>query len=568
MLQFSKGVDMINRGFVPPAPASPRDASPSGLGRATFGALFGIAVLALAIRFGTLSEQSFWLDEAYTVHLVRLPFGAMLREIPRSESTPPLYYVVAWTWTHVFGSGELPLRSLSALAGTATVFVSSLIAGRLAGRRAAVVAGALVAMSPLMVWFSQEARAYALASLLAALSVFCVIAYADTDRVAWLRGWAACAALGVLTHYFVVFVVLPAVIWLSWSQRGRRAVRIAVAVVVAVMIALIPLALAQRGTGHADYIAHGDLVTRILQVPKQFLIGYASPGQLITTSAAVALLIIGVGGSVLRGRVRLHTSTRLVLAAGVSGAVVPMILALLGADFLDTRNVLPALAPLTAVIAVGFAGADGPTEPGARPMSSIRASPPWRLLLGGALAAVGAIVVLLVDTHAAYQRTDWRGASQALGTAAGRRAIVVSREMPSFLCRLIGRACSPSVNLRRLPKSMWSTSKRRGPAAARQGRLSSRFRSHPDSGSQPRARRPPSKCFATVRPAQRRSAWVGSVPSRWGRAARSWWRSRSTAKDGARPLPVEPSGLSKRDRDRAARDRAAVGVAPLQTDGA
>ena len=57
------------------------------------------------------------------MHLVRLGLGPMLRTIPRTESTPPLYYVLAWVWTHVFGSGEFGLRSLSALAGAGTVFL-------------------------------------------------------------------------------------------------------------------------------------------------------------------------------------------------------------------------------------------------------------------------------------------------------------------------------------------------------------------------------------------------------------------------------------------------------------
>jgi len=44
----------------------------------------------------------------------------MLHAIPHSEATPYLYYVLAWPWTHVFGSGEVGIRSLSALAGTVT----------------------------------------------------------------------------------------------------------------------------------------------------------------------------------------------------------------------------------------------------------------------------------------------------------------------------------------------------------------------------------------------------------------------------------------------------------------
>jgi hypothetical protein len=43
-----------------------------------------------------------------------------------------------------------------------------------------------------------------------------------------------------------------------------------------------------------------------------------------------------------------------------------------------------------------------------------------------ALCATFIAVVLLVDTHSAFQRDDWRGASRSLGAAAQARAIVAT----------------------------------------------------------------------------------------------------------------------------------------------
>src|SRR5215208_3044763 len=131
--------------------------------------LAGITAAAAALRFATLDVQSFWFDEATTVHLVRMDLGGMLGAIPDSESTPPVYYVLAWLWTNVFGVGEVGLRSLSALVGTATVPVVYALGRRVASERAALIAAALAATNPLLVWYSQEARAYALLVLLCAL---------------------------------------------------------------------------------------------------------------------------------------------------------------------------------------------------------------------------------------------------------------------------------------------------------------------------------------------------------------------------------------------------------------
>src|SRR5436305_1859876 len=110
---------------------SPGSASPvRRLGPAGW-ALLGIAAGAAALRFSTLGVQSFWHDEAVTVGRVLHPgLGATLREIPSSEATPPLYYVLAWVWTKVFGTSEAGIRSLSALFGTATVPVAYAVGAR------------------------------------------------------------------------------------------------------------------------------------------------------------------------------------------------------------------------------------------------------------------------------------------------------------------------------------------------------------------------------------------------------------------------------------------------------
>ncbi len=371
-----------------------------------------LTLLAAALRLPTLAEQSFWLDEGYTVRLVRMSFGGMLRTIPRTESTPPLYYALAWVWTHVFGASEFGLRSLSALAGIATVPVAYAAARRLAGTRAAAICGLLLAVSPLMVWFSQEARAYALAALLSAVTVLCVVGWLLERRRRWLAGWAAAAALGLLTHYFVIFVVAPelAVLWWHWRLRPDRRLVMATGVVAAVGAALIPLALAQRGTGHADYIAQGSLPARVLQAPKQLLIGYASPNQVAAAVAAAALVLIGAVWPLIRNRAARRRAA-IPLVVGGFGVVAPVLLAVIGIDFLDTRNLLPALPPLTMAAAIGFAAALPPV--------------PARAVVG-LLAALLLAVVIRVDLDPLYQRDNWRGAARAVGAAAVARAMVVT----------------------------------------------------------------------------------------------------------------------------------------------
>jgi mannosyltransferase len=377
-----------------------------------YAAVAAVTLLAAIIRVPTLAEQSFWLDEGYTERLMRMSFGSMLHTIPRTESTPPLYYALAWIWTHVFTTSEFGLRSLSALAGIATIPVAYRAADRLSGRRAGLVTGLLLAVSPLMVWFSQEARAYALAALLATVTLLCLIAFLQDGGRGWLAGWAIAAALGLATHYFVAFVVAPEVAALAWRRRARWGGQLSAAVglIVVVGVALVPLALVQRGTGHTDYIAQGSLGTRIAQVPKQLLIGYASPVQLAT--GVVAALLLAAGAVLpLITRPRTRARALLPLAVGVATVLVPIVLAVAGVDFLNTRNLLVALPPLAIAAGIGFAAA--------RPRALGIAS-------AGALALLCLIVVATVDGNARYQRDDWRGVSRVLGAPSGNRAIVVN----------------------------------------------------------------------------------------------------------------------------------------------
>ena len=359
--------------------------------------IWGLAALTAAgaaARFATLSVQSFWLDEAVTHQLVTEPLRSMLRAIPHSESTPPLYYVLAWAWVRLFGAGEAGLRSLSALIGTATIVVLALIARRVAGERAGVAAAALAATNPLLIWYSQEARAYMLLVLLSALTVWCLV---RSD----VRGWALAAALALATHYFAVFVVVPEMVWLAGTRAGRsREVARSLLGVMLVAGALLPLAVVQAGGDRAAFISSTGLGSRVAAVPKQFLIGYATPGATaLTVLAAAAALGLALA---------LRAADRGLLALAAVAVGVPFLLAVAGADYLTTRNVISAMVPL--VVLAGVAS------------SRTRAGP----AIVAALCAVGAIAVVGVELSPADQRDDWRGAALAVGPAAvGPRVLVV-----------------------------------------------------------------------------------------------------------------------------------------------
>jgi mannosyltransferase len=374
-------------------------------------ALGAIVLLAAALRFATLRTQSVWFDEAATWDLVRRPFGEMLSRIPDGESNPPLFYVLEWASTRVFGDGEAGLRSLSALAGLLTVPVAYAIARRAAGwvARAGLAAAALVAVDPLLVWFSQEARSYALATFLSAVALLLLLRAQEDRRGRVLAGWALAAALALATHYFTAFVLAPQAAWLLWRHPRRRDARAAVGALAAVGLALLPLLLAQRGNPYD--IAGSSLAVRSVQILKQFLLGYRGPLAL-PFGLLGGLLVLGGAWLVWRRTPPAAQRPALALAAlGALGVALPLLAALVGVDYLNARNVLPALVPLLAALAVGY-GASVPPRAG--------------LALLVALCALSLAIVVTVAADSQYQRPNWKGLAGALGASGGTRALVVA----------------------------------------------------------------------------------------------------------------------------------------------
>ncbi len=103
--------------------------------------LAAIIVLGAALRFATLGTQSLWADEGFTAKIAGHSLASAVSQVPHTESTPPVYYALAWIWAHLFGTSAFVLRSLSALFGTATVWAVYWAGVALSTRRVALRGG-------------------------------------------------------------------------------------------------------------------------------------------------------------------------------------------------------------------------------------------------------------------------------------------------------------------------------------------------------------------------------------------------------------------------------------------
>lgn len=376
--------------------------------------LLAITAAAAALRFAVLDASSYWLDEAFTILIVKAPFGHALELIPETESTPPLYYVLAWGWAKVFGTGEMGVRSLSALCGIATVPFGAAAAARLVERRTGVIAAAFLAFNPFLVWFAQEARAYALMVLLCTIAFYFFVVWLDERRTSTLAAWGIVSALALATHYYAALMIAAQLGWMLFAApHARRRVALAALPIFAAGAALVPLAVAQSSNRLAVPLAEeSSTVLRTLQVPKQFAVGFDAPAENALAVVCLALALAGVALLVLRPAVE---RDRLAPAAvaGIATLVVPFLLALAGFDYVSARYEVAGLVPLAICLAAGCAA------PRAR-----RAGP-------AAAAALCVIWIGVVVADAAdpllQTRADWRGAAEAVGPVPpGGRALVVT----------------------------------------------------------------------------------------------------------------------------------------------
>ncbi len=380
-------------------------------------AVAALTALAAILRFTRLGHQGFWFDEGNTALLVRQPAGEMLRLLRHSESTPPLYYCLAWIWVRVFGRDEYGLRSLSALAGTLTVPAIHLAGSRLVSRRTGVAAAALVATNPLLIWYSQEARAYSMLILLSAATLAALGGALATPGRRPLTIWGVLAAVALATHYYAVLVVVPQALLLLW--RRRRTAVPAVAGVAVVGLALLPLAVLQERTNLTSWIHAIPLNARLTQLLPTFLLGFQGPAYdtlvrvvAVTAALGVVALAAWAPSRAPRGAVR---CARL-LAAGVA---LELVLVAAGADDLLTRNLLALWVPGAVVVAAGLA--ELPTRR-------------WVVRLAGsaavvAVCAAGTATAIGVAVERRWQRPDWRVVARLIGPRSapgiGPRAVLV-----------------------------------------------------------------------------------------------------------------------------------------------
>jgi mannosyltransferase len=191
-------------------------------GRLRWWAVAAATVLGGALRLYKLGAQSFWVDECLTVFTAGSAGAEFWTRVVIDNSNTPLYFLVIRGVRALFGETEFVLRLPSAIAGALTIPVAAaFIHAVTRERRATVLFALLLALNPLHIWFSQEARPYAVLLLIGSATLWAWQTARRTGRASAWIAYTAGSVLCFLTHK--AGLVFPAAAVLATcATRGWR----------------------------------------------------------------------------------------------------------------------------------------------------------------------------------------------------------------------------------------------------------------------------------------------------------------------------------------------------------
>jgi hypothetical protein len=228
--------------------------------------LTALLALGAGLRFYQITKVSQWPDEFWSsVHLATgrgteifdLPTGVLIAPPPptmlagspswphiwtglKNVVHPPVYFIFLRWWMDLFGPDDFSTRTFSALASLAGVVILFDIVRRTTNLHAALLAAALMAVSPLQMNLSQETRSYPLLALFGLLACRAIVRI-ERDGASSGRLFALALAMvaTALTHYFSLGALAGILCYSAIRLRGDNRRKVMAAVFAAATAALI-----------------------------------------------------------------------------------------------------------------------------------------------------------------------------------------------------------------------------------------------------------------------------------------------------------------------------------------
>lgn len=185
-------------------------------------AVASLMVVGAALRLVSMGDSLFG-DEISTFFVIHQHGFAETLDLVQGphEATPPLHFLLVWLLTRLGESPEI-MRIPSLIAGVAAIPLTYLLGMRTVGRGPALVGTALVTLSPGLIFYSTEARAYGLEVTLVLASSLALLAALRSSSFGRWALYAVLVALAMYTHYTAIFVLAGQSAWALIAFRDRR----------------------------------------------------------------------------------------------------------------------------------------------------------------------------------------------------------------------------------------------------------------------------------------------------------------------------------------------------------
>lgn len=184
--------------------------------------LFIIICLGAFLRMYGLNKQSIWYDEAVSIRIASFDAGKIFSGEAKDLGNPPFYTLILHYWIKLFGNTEAAVRSLSAVFGAIAIYFIFKISLLIFDTRTSLLTAFIAAISPLQVYFSQEARGYSLVTLLCLLSMYFYVKFLKFNKNSSLTAYTITAFLSIYSHYFAFFVLLAQNIYILFYRRKHK----------------------------------------------------------------------------------------------------------------------------------------------------------------------------------------------------------------------------------------------------------------------------------------------------------------------------------------------------------
>ncbi|MFZ1301609.1 MAG: glycosyltransferase family 39 protein [Candidatus Microsaccharimonas sp.] len=181
--------------------------------------LTGLAAF-ITITLFNVTNAAIWFDEAFSSYLIQFSYMDIAR-FTATDVHPPLYYWALKTWTLLFGTGEFGLRSMSIFFAAAAIVVTFFLTRRLFGRKVATVTLFFLALSPMLIRYSDEARMYTMTAFIVVSATYLLIKAVETKQRKFWVWYGVFVALGMWTHYFTALVWLSHWAWRLWATHSK-----------------------------------------------------------------------------------------------------------------------------------------------------------------------------------------------------------------------------------------------------------------------------------------------------------------------------------------------------------